>query len=834
MCLFISPQWLLRALMCSGLASTWTAHAQELTPAEAELAKKFARVVQWQGIWDVSVAGGASSSSGSSHLESRYEAKGHGTFTLERSSDNDEAARGVFTWQGKGEARGGGQGTFSESDQNGFGEEWVQEFSGAVEQERIEFSLGVTSKSVGLHPGMQREEKAPLMRRSGRRVSMQSGGGNQTSLIDLTFRAPIDTWYLGSGEAETARRWQVVSNGPGVLAFGYESPTAGRSQTFAVSGAGVAQRSRVVLFPVYEDLEVEVTIADYAKWRPQGSIADPTKPGNTLVARAILKTKSGQAKTFPAVKAIRFQLMDTTREPGVCLNWPLGAKDEDYDLRLAAAGTGGDVSDRDQKLAVTSPPLDAEQRPFAEATIECFDFGAKAELRVICELEDGRELIGLMKDSGGVQEFVRLPKMNGPDWIAESWRREKDVMKLAAGDDSEKVEGQKHNGDGYTLYEEYRGWAVSGKHVEGDPKRKDFFVLNLIGADGKGGISLFERVSMLRVHSRLKDGKEIAQSDRRMNGNHRDAPHRVDQHGVVLSHEGWGPGGYNVAMEAADKSKAGRPRDVFYVYVETHHDNGAFAAKNSAEYNLSARDAALAYDRAIAHELLHAVGVDHHGEQLWKIVKCYFQGATALNPTRRARFTSDFDLHTSLMKKPDDWRGDRGDTITLRWEDTGADIAQESVAAYEEKLAKARADGRTEQYQKDYAAIADRMAALGVKHDAAYWGEYDAEDLAASPQFRVIRVGAVEGTDSGNELCIMRYYFANAYGIAGQQNAYYVVRPGPGAGRAGRELCKSPAGTGTNAASHSPQSRFGNAYSGRGNCFGDICPNDAIPPRSVY
>jgi len=28
------------------------------------------------------------------------------------------------------------------------------------------------------------------------------------------------------------------------------------------------------------------------------------------------------------VKNIRFQLLDTSREPGVCMNWPLNAKDK--------------------------------------------------------------------------------------------------------------------------------------------------------------------------------------------------------------------------------------------------------------------------------------------------------------------------------------------------------------------------------------------------------------------------------------------------------------------------------------------------------------------------
>jgi hypothetical protein len=77
----------------------------------------------------------------------------------------------------------------------------------------------------------------------------------------------------------------------------------------------------------------------------------------------------------------------------------------------------------------------------------------------------------------------------------------------------------------------------------------------------------------------------------------------------------------------------------------------------------------------------------------------------------------------------------------------------------------------------------------------------------------------------------MRYYFSNAYKITGKENAYYLIRPG--SNRAGREICTSPTGTGANAESHEPQSRYGDARSGRGNCFGDICPNDAIAPRST-
>lgn len=813
----ISPRWLLgvagvmfAALPASGAAA--------LTPAEAELAKKFSGVTQWQGIYDVAVNGAASRSGANGfHLESRYEATGHGTFTLERGADDgDDAARGVFTWQGKGEVRGGGAGTFSEWDQRGVGEEWSQEFGGTAEQERIEFSLSLGKKLVSLHPGLQRQANVPLMRRTGRMVSAQSGGGNKTSAIEMTFPAPIDVWYFGSGQADDARRWQVVSSGPGVLAFTHESAVAGRSQKFEVSGAGVVQRSRVLLFPVYEELEVEVTIADYAKWRPLGSIPDPKKPGNTLVARAMLKIKSGKPKAFPAVKAFRFQLLDTSREPGVCLNWPLNAKDDDYDLRLAVAGTAGDLSAREQKLTVTSPPVDAEQRPFAEATVESYDFGGRASLLVVCELEDGREIIGLMKDESGKQDLVRLPKMQGPDWIAEAWRKEKKVEKLTALADDEKVEGQKHNGDGYTLYEEYRGWAVEGRHVEGDPERKDFFVLNLIGADGRPGIALFENVSELRVHSKLRRS-EMSQATRLMNGNHRDGPRRVNQHGVwvkTFTLAGMGNSGANTPMTKA--GVAGRPGITKGVGILARGDKESLF---NQPLNLPAQDAIFAYDRAIAHELLHSVGVEHHGEDDERLSVWWVSPRHPRNKIGRPYFRG----MNKIWGEPD--------VVHTLLDEQGHDLATQFMATYARDRTNSERQYREDLLAEGRAYIAARpgMKDLPFKTAEAF-AEYRLEETITH-MFLHQLVGMPRGPHSGDQDCLMRYYFADFYRKTGAADTFYRVTPG--SERIGMELCRSGAGTGINAASHKPQSRYFNAAGDAGNCFNQICPNDAVPPRKT-
>jgi hypothetical protein len=193
----------------------------------------------------------------------------------------------------------------------------------------------------------------------------------------------------------------------------------------------------------------------------------------------------------------------------------------------------GKVSANGQKAEFSGPPKDKAGQPYADAAVESYDFGGRATLQVICELKDGREIVGLMKGEGGQEDLVRLPKMKGPDWIAESWRKAHKVESLSASSDNEKVDGQQDHGDGYTLYEEYRGWVVEGKRIEGDPEGKDFFVLNLIGGDAESGIDLFAQLSELKVHSKLRRG-EMSEKTRLMNGNHRDAPHRVNQHGVWM------------------------------------------------------------------------------------------------------------------------------------------------------------------------------------------------------------------------------------------------------------------------------------------------------------
>ena len=631
------------------------------------------------------------------------------------------------------------------------------------------------------------------------------GGRHEESSQKVPLSMGTEQTGLGSGYYfMTVEVKDVALGGGDVLTGSARIPVpkpAGWNGAWAVA-IDASWRVGTALPPV----ELVVTIDGYANWRPLGSIKNPTEPGNHLVARATLKSKGAGAKLLPAVKAIRFALLDSSREPGVCLNWPLNAKDDDYDLRLAVATGGGVLSKQDQNLEVKEPRNDEDGQPYAETRIDSYDFGGRASLRAICLLEDGREIEGVMKGEG---DFVRLPKMNGPDWIAEAWRKEKKVEKLAAMDDDEKVEGQKHNGDGYTLYEEYRGWAVNGQHVEGDPERKDFFVLNLFAAkaDAQNGINLFEALSKLRVHSKLRRS-EMSQTVRLMNGNHRDGTHRVDQHGVwvkVFTRAKLGDNGADTPMTKA--GVAGRPSITKGVGILARGDTESIF---NQPFNLPARDTILAYDRAIAHELLHSVGVEHHG------------------PPDEMGYALKFippNVPANKIGRPHYQTGD-GTAFTLLQEN-GHDLAASVYVNYAEVMAKFSP------------MMMDMLIALWSKGPAGSSDPAEAKRLAEaslSGAFdRVYEqrglVGMERGAHSGDQDCVMRYYFARFYEAKRAKNTLYIVTPG--SERISIDLCHAGTGTGINAPGHKPQTRYGNAAAGEGDCFSQICPNDAIPPRKV-
>lgn len=338
------------------------------------------------------------------------------------------------------------------------------------------------------------------------------------------------------------------------------------------------------------EYDLEVTPAGYDTWRPKAG-ADELTRGNSLLVNATLKRKDGKKLDSPARKFV-FTLVRRSSEPGVMMNWPplAAIKPDEPDLRFDPdmnkpfkLKVGGDRGSE-----ATTPEGNHET---ASAWVSSYDWGAYGVLAVEAVLPSGRRVLGHLVNDPDRFEIL-IPKRSGPDDpIAEVWRRQHDVVGIDARDDSDaSPAGDDHPGDGLTLYEEYRGFRVNGKHLGTDPKKKDLFVVNEVGTQAaERGILLFRKASGLAIHLIRED--EI--DDYGINRNSSERFQNQSQHGVIVE---------NAPREQTEYSDAEFPR---------MPGRTLFA---SMARNLLATHGLAQYAITLAHELGHTCWLKHHGD----------------------------------------------------------------------------------------------------------------------------------------------------------------------------------------------------------------------------
>jgi hypothetical protein len=523
----------------------------------------------------------------------------------------------------------------------------------------------------------------------------------------------------------------------------------------------------------------------YEDWLPRGSAKEET-PGGRLRVTARLQA-SDRSPVKIRAKQFRFELQGTSREPGVCMNWPnlLGpgdkvAPDSQFDLRFD--GRAG-KTDAQKQVQTVQPNVGSEGLPEAETWVESFDFGAWSNLVVTAELSDGRKLIGHL-DGQPQQGIISLPKRSGDSLIADAWKKQWNLGIGARDDaDDEKVPAGEPgcDGDGLTLYEEYRGFFENGRHVRGDPRRKELFIYNACGAVALPGIALFQRLTGLVVHRGLRDDERNYQipGDRTaINGYFDKGPHRALQHRVEILVCGVtrDRGGGVRTKDPAAAYRHLRPKDVENVFVE-----GPGLRFWEEQYGLSMADRPRQFDVAMAHELLHTVGVEHHGDADSSLK------LEALSDGSPAHANARWEVWGEPVKQ------------RLLDEATGADITESSAR----RALKARDAGKS----------ANMALGPAVENPWAV---------------QRLQIGNESGESSGDTDCVMRYWLADAYPRRGTVNTNYLVPPGTEP--VGTKICSSTRGTTINAP-RKPQPRYFDAAPTRGNCRSWICVNDAIPGK---
>ncbi|MEO6002986.1 MAG: hypothetical protein ABIZ04_13480, partial [Opitutus sp.] len=355
----------------------------------------------------------------------------------------------------------------------------------------------------------------------------------------------------------------------------------------------------------------------------------------------------------------------------------------------------------------------------------------------------------------------------------------------------------------FTLYEEYRGFMENGRHLEGDPQKIDFFVRNYVGGDARPGIELFGDLTGAEVHHRLR-GAEFNATNRVMNANHDRGPHRVDQHGVFVRTEAGRDGGGAVFSRAGVR---GRPVLCTGIYLQPREAQTAVTTSENVPFS----DLIFAYDRAVVHELLHAVGVEHHGTGDGSTIFRFVFGDDPRNATGKPVFWIGYSINRS--------------PVTIIDEATGRDLA----ALLEPDMLLLREQWRASEFPKK---LAEQHSARAERSGYTFeFSEKDAAEIAYNDgmSFNYWYVGAEHGQCAGDEGCVTRYYFAKLYEKKGAPKTFYYITDHQ-TERAGLALCRSLAGTGINAPSRAPQPRYGDTLHGWGECADWIVFNDAVPP----
>lgn len=329
-------------------------------------------------------------------------------------------------------------------------------------------------------------------------------------------------------------------------------------------------------------------VPGYDTWLPKGGPNEQT-PGNTMEISAHLQVKGKPDKTPQQKGKFTFQLVDASHEPGVALNLPLTGAKSDPDLKFGE-NAGTKAIDDGKGAESVSTAVQA-----AQATLNCYDYGAYGKMRVTCQLTDGSVVYGHLEGQPGKEELT-IPLDGNNNHIADSWETSEGVSGKAASWDGETqpaLDGLP--GDGLSLYEEYRGLVHKGSITRLTGLRKDLVIVNEMGDKAGSGLRLFENASGIHV---VELSKGELPEDRLVNKNCGETA-LGPQHGLRLVSEALGAGIIGISLPDRVKTS---PADCDKTVINS---------------DLSFLPAAALPDLTavgVAHELGHSLGAQHHGD----------------------------------------------------------------------------------------------------------------------------------------------------------------------------------------------------------------------------
>ncbi len=357
-------------------------------------------------------------------------------------------------------------------------------------------------------------------------LSTPEAGQGSERLARTAIKMAEDNYSMQEGSGMVQFQPNAAEfNASGQGEASYSDPLAQGKVTarFTLSRGGDGKVEAVILPP-----------RSYDAWIPKAG-PDHVFPGTLPVeVRAELRM-AGTTAPPPVRKAkFRFELVETSKEPGICMNHPTKDQALDYfDLGFATPG-GFTPPNQAQSLETERFTTDAI------AVVLCYDYGAYGKVRVKAILDTGEEIEAFV-EGNPEQKTITLPKDENNNHIADSWEKEEGTFGQAqdpAWDEADEPNDHEANGDGISLYEKYRGFQFGETHERLKARKKHLFVYdpdNLVRLNLESLMS-FENASKLRVRFVQPDtwtGPGPAGSDKRIvNFNTSGFGHATDQHAV--------------------------------------------------------------------------------------------------------------------------------------------------------------------------------------------------------------------------------------------------------------------------------------------------------------
>lgn len=256
-------------------------------------------------------------------------------------------------------------------------------------------------------------------------------------------------------------------------------------ETFTAVIGAETQKYEAVIMPVEEgDFK-------YQEWLPTGpktNSSNDTKGDNQLKFKIVVTDKKNPAVLYPGSFTIKWSLQDVSAYPGICNNYPayIPLPNTDNDLQFDPSLENNPAFDATGDIGSA---VSSKMNLGASATVQimCMDYAAWGKLTAMVSLDDGSLPITANPYYSKKLSYLTIPYDADENKLADAWEIANNIFRgghLLTWDEDKFPEKQKDNGDGYTLFEEYRGFAVHQPadaanpdvHVRTDPNKKDAFV----------------------------------------------------------------------------------------------------------------------------------------------------------------------------------------------------------------------------------------------------------------------------------------------------------------------------------------------------------------------